>query len=74
MKSDVQELKKRLNMLNCDEKLTDQIIAFLLNGDSRSSRLLLRRHRKQLMDELHICEKRVDELDFLVYQLDKQKL
>ncbi|MCQ2510707.1 MAG: hypothetical protein MJ116_09625 [Lachnospiraceae bacterium] len=74
MKTDVQELKARLEEVGCDEKLTDQVIAFLLNGDTESARMFLRRHRKQLMEELHESEKRVDDLDLLVYQISKEKL
>lgn len=74
MKTDVQELKQRLDGISCNEKLSDQIAALLLDGDSETARLLLRRHRKQLMDELHESEKRVDDLDLLVYQIDKAKI
>lgn len=74
MKAEVQELKTRLKEISCDEKLADQIVDLLRTGDSETARLLLSRHRKHLMDELHISEKRVDDLDLLVYQIDKEKL
>lgn len=74
MKVDVQELKIRLKEISCDEKLTDQIVRLLSKGECETARLLLRRHRKQLMNELHVSEKRVDDLDLLVYQIDREKL
>ena len=74
MKAEVQELKTRLKEISCDEKLADQIVELLSTGDSETARLFLRRHRKQLMDELHVSEKRVDALDLLVYQIDREKL
>lgn len=74
MKAEVQDLKTRLKEISCDEKLTDQIADLLSTGDCETARLLLRRHRKQLMDELHVSEKRIDDLDLLVYQIDREKL
>lgn len=74
MKPEIQELKTRLREINCNEKLADQIVELLSTGDCETARLLLRRHRKQLMDELHESEKRVDDLDLLVYQIDRKKL
>ncbi len=34
---------------------------------------LLSRHRRELLDEVHQAEKRIDCLDYLIYQIEKQK-
>jgi hypothetical protein len=43
-------------------------------GDKETARMCLRRHRKTLMDNMHESQKKVDDLDFLIYQIDKDKL
>lgn len=53
MKTCIQELKQRLYDLGCDEKMSEQIAALIAAEDCETARLLLRRYRKQLMDELH---------------------
>lgn len=74
MKTGTKDLLQRLLDLDCDKKQAEQIAALVLEGNIETAYLLLRRHRKQLMDDLHKSEKRVDDLDFLVYKIDKNKL
>ncbi len=35
---------------------------------------LLLRHRRELLDTIHQSEKRIDCLDYLIYQIEKQKV
>ena len=35
---------------------------------------LLSRHRRELLDMVHQSEKRIDCLDYLIYQIEKQKI
>ena len=41
-------------------------------GEKEQQLRLLFGHRKQLLDELHREEKRIDCLDYLIYQLEKR--
>lgn len=74
MKTEINDLEQRLLAVNCDEALTRQITDLLLAGDKETVRLLLRRHRRLLMDALHESERKVDELDLLVYQINKDQI
>lgn len=78
LENDMDALKKtltvRLQELNLDHDQIDIIIERILAGDKDTVKLLLRRHRKQLMDILHESGKRVDDLDLLMYQIEKNKL
>lgn len=51
---------------------TAQIIKLLESGQADQAVLLLRRRKKVLLDGLHSSEKKIDLLDFLLYQLKKQ--
>ena len=74
MDNDNGHLIKRLEELDCDEMLITTITGQITAGDAETARLLLRRHRKTLMDRLHESEKKVDALDLLIYQINKNKL
>ena len=74
MESKKEHLIKRLKEIDCDEKLIETITEQMINKDIETVRLLLRRHRRALMDRLHENEKKVDDLDLLIYQINKNKL
>lgn len=74
MESKKEHLIKRLKEIDCDEKLIETITEQIINKDTETVRLLLRRHRRALMDRLHENEKKVDDLDLLIYQINKNKL
>ncbi|MDE6529937.1 MAG: hypothetical protein K2K96_04105 [Lachnospiraceae bacterium] len=67
-------LTLRLQELNLDHDQIEVITERVLAGDKDTVKLLLRRHRKKLMDILHESGKRVDDLDLLMYQIEKNKL
>jgi hypothetical protein len=69
-----QNMEERLQELDCDEKMIETVMNRLIVGDKETARMLLRRHRKKLMDNMHESQKKVDDLDFLIYQIDKDKL
>lgn len=62
-----------LQELECSDEMTMQIVDFVQNNDVNKAAELLRRHKRVLLDELHNAENKVDLLDFLLYQLKKQK-
>lgn len=65
------ELITWLKELCCEADQADRIANQILAGERETARFLLRRHRKKLMDALHESEKRVDQLDLLIYQIEK---
>jgi hypothetical protein len=69
-----QNMEEILQELDCDENMIEMVMNRLIVGDKETARMLLRRHRKKLMDNMHESQKKVDDLDFLIYQIDKGKL
>lgn len=69
-----QEIIKSLEGLGISQSDIQIIVSSIENEDNETARLFLRRHRVLLMDSLHESQKKVDDLDFLVYQLDKDKI
>jgi hypothetical protein len=69
-----QNMEERLQELDCDENMIETVMNRLIAGDKETARMFLRRHRKTLMDNMHESQKKVDDLDFLIYQIDKDKL
>jgi hypothetical protein len=69
-----QNMEERLQELDCDENMIEMVMNRLIAGDKETARRFLRRHRKTLMDNMHESQKKVDDLDFLIYQIDKDKL
>ena len=39
----------------------------------RDQKMLLARQRKELLDDLHQCQRKIDCLDFLLYQMNQKK-
>ena len=39
----------------------------------RDQKMLLVRQRKELLDDLHQCQRKIDCLDFLLYQMNQKK-
>lgn len=78
LENDMDALKRtltvRLQELNLDHDQIEIITERIFSGDKDTVKLLLRRHRKKLMDILHESGKRVDDLDLLMYQIEKNKL
>ena len=70
----IQEEKIRQNLIDagCDH---DTIMDFfqVSDADKFSKQLvLLRRHRKKLLDNIHKWQKEIDCLDYLMIQIEKQ--
>lgn len=55
-----------------DAGCTDDMIANFVASHQKSEtagRRLLASHRKTLLEDLHVCQKRIDCLDYLLYKL-----
>lgn len=64
------EMKQALRDAGC----TGEDIACIMEnaGDSKGLLTLLARHRAALLEEVHRGEKKIDCLDYLIYQLKHQ--
>jgi len=56
----------------CDSKLIKQFVNLLENGETESGLSLLAKHRRFLLDCYHADQKRIDCLDYLIFQLKKE--
>ncbi len=59
---------QNLKDAGCEESI---INTFMNSHDNKARLHLLEQHRKQLLDNVHKYQKRIDCLDFLVYQMEK---
>ena len=55
----------------CSQDLVEQFMS--LQGRQEEQLSLLSRHRKTLLDQLHLEKYRIDCLDYLVYQIQKKQ-
>lgn len=67
-----QAITQNLADAGCDETLIRQFWQLMDQGKRRESLALLTRHRQCLLDSYHQARRKIDCLDYLVYQL-KQK-
>lgn len=66
------ELEQNLRDAGCCPELISQILACRDKEQQTAMLSLLTRHRAELLEDVHRCQKRVDCLDYLIYQLKKQ--
>ena len=59
--------------LGCAREMKTQLMEMLQEQNLEGVFLILRRYKRTLLEELHASEKRVDLLDFLLYELKLQK-
>lgn len=69
----VQAVIQNLKDAGCDAKMVERFIELGEEGNTKEQLNLLSRHRRQLLDRVHREEKRIDCLDYLVYQMQKMK-
>ena len=68
-----QGLLENLEDAGCGPELTERFLALEQAGQYRELLRLLSDHRRRLLDCLHQEERRIDRLDYLVYQLEKHR-
>lgn len=65
-------VRQNLKDAGCSDELVEKFMA-LQDGEEEQQLRLLSAHRKQLLENLHREEKRIDCLDFLIYQMQNKK-
>jgi len=69
---DKDALRQNLMDAGCDDLLTEQFLSLIGQGREREALSLLARHRKNLLEHCHAAERKIDCLDYLVYQIEKK--
>ncbi len=64
-------IKQNLIDAGCSEKEVHMFMEVLKNNNWKEELKMLGIHRKQLLEELHLCQKKIECLDYLVYQIRK---
>lgn len=65
----VQAVTENLKDAGCDSEMITEF--FDKSGKKDEQLRILKRHRQQLLDQVHKEEKRIDCLDYLVYQMTR---
>lgn len=68
-----QAVLQNLKDAGCTKEMTQQIIMKLEKNDFEELSKLLEQHRSCLLNLIHDKEKQIDCLDFLVYQIKRNK-
>lgn len=69
----VESIIQNLKDAGCDSETIEKFMAALQKGKEVNSLKLLAEHRKKLLESLHKDQKCIDCLDYLVYQMKKEK-
>lgn len=68
-----EDLIQNLKDAGCDQATIQIFLADLHGGKQSKGIRLLEKHRRTLLDVLHLEQKRIDCLDYLLFTLQKQK-
>ncbi len=63
---------KCLKDAGCTDEDALDIIKYCENNETQKELSLLSKQRNRLMDELHESQKKIDCLDYLIYQIEKE--
>lgn len=69
----VEEIRQNLIDAGCDDQLIQSYMTAMQENDRHKCTRLLEGWRRALLDEIHGGEKRLDCLDYLRYQLQKEQ-
>lgn len=64
---------QNLKDAGCDSEMMERFLALDQTGQTQEQLKLLSMHRRRLLDKVHAEERRIDCLDYLVYQMKKEK-
>ena len=66
-----QNLYESLLDAHCSEKLSERCSVLAEHGQTGQMLILLREHRKELLNQIHEQQKALDCLDYLIFQTEK---
>ena len=68
-----EELVQNLKDSGCGSDIIKRYLDCYGCGDSKGKKRILENHRRQLLEELHRCQSKIDCLDYLRYQNQKKE-
>ncbi|MDO4648184.1 MAG: hypothetical protein Q4B26_05990 [Eubacteriales bacterium] len=69
-----EDIIENLRDAGCDEEDIDCFLTEFCGGSRKVCVKRLREHRKELLEELHASQKRIDCLDYFLYKLEKNEV
>lgn len=70
---ETQAVMQNLKDAGCTQDGVDHFMTLWERSDRETQIRFLRHHRRFLLDGIHAEQKKLDCLDYLIYQLEKQK-
>lgn len=70
---EAQAVMRNLKDAGCTQDVVDRFMTLWERSDRETQLQFLRHHRRVLLDGIHVGQKKLDCLDYLIYQLEKQK-
>ena len=64
-----EDIIQNLKDVDCDTSFIEKI----LKAGNKDRISLLNRYRKSLLDNLHVCQKKLDCLDYLIFNLEQEQ-
>ena len=64
------DILQNLNDAGCPMELTKLLMDHCKHGRIREALSLLQEHRERLLEEVHEAERKINNLDYLIYQLE----
>ncbi len=71
--SDSEAVIQNLIDAGCDDKLVEEFLSLEESGQTGKQLKLLSKHRQKLLDRVHVEERRIYCLDYLVYEIQKHQ-
>lgn len=68
-----EEVTQNLKDAGCAPEMVKQFFALAERGADRERMALLKKHRAELLDEVHAGQDRIECLDYLIYQIQKRQ-
>ncbi len=55
----------------CEDEIIESFLACVENKDKAGQERIMKAYRERLLEELHQSQKKIDLLDYMMYQLEK---
>lgn len=66
-------IEQNLHDAGCDDHAIEKFLEYRKNASLEKQILFLKCQRCKLLDNLHLVQKKIDCLDYLIYMLKKEK-
>ncbi len=66
------KILQNLKDADCNQELIDRFFSFSNEGKIFEQLKLLAQHKSSLLDNLHRCQKQIDCLDYLIFNIEQE--